>query len=423
MGGLRSIRRGIAAAIIALSVSMALTSCENALMTYLFKGILYQGWKVAQWSAAAPVVEGQTHVVDPDLSNGYPMNMAMGVNGKLHLIGHRVEAKELVYTSLEPGAPEFEQAFKPIIATPYNCDGTGITPGIDLMSDDVPIIAYGLGGATGTHSLYYQEYVSGTWQSAQMLETSGSEYAPSFAYFFSSDFKTHIWYLSSGSIYHRTADTGPSVEWLTEVGWMTAVRIAADDIAFVYTDTAKTTLYFRTWKGTSSTPIWTAPADIGIGEMSMTLDSNGAAHLCFGAYKPADQANTSFYSLHYLSNAGGAWRALESIDGNATAGPTAWLFPASIDVAPDRYGNDHVHLAYAVYTPPFNHSVWYTYYEETGWHSPQNLDTQHTNSFFTFPLIAVDPAGTVHVVYSWAVTEQARTMMYVRGTPGEPQNQ
>ena len=39
------------------------------------------------------------------------------------------------------------------------------------------------------------------------------------------------------------------------------------------------------------------------------------------------------------------------------------------------------------------------------------------------PQIAVDPAGTVHVVYTWWAGEGSTTLMYVRGTPGEPQNQ
>ena len=74
-------------------------------------------------------------------------------------------------------------------------------------------------------------------------------------------------------------------------------------------------------------------------------------------------------------------------------------------------------MVYTVWTPPLNLSIWYTYYDESGWHAPQSLDTVH-NAFF--PTIAVDPAGTVHVVYSWHSTELDRTLMYVRGTPGEP---
>jgi hypothetical protein len=88
--------------------------------------------------------------------------------------------------------------------------------------------------------------------------------------------------------------------------------------------------------------------------------------------------------------------------------------------AQDRYGNDRLHMVYTLWTPPLNFSIWYTYYDEDGWHAPQNLDSVHS-AFF--PLIAVDPAGTVHVVYSWYKTSNDRTTMYVRGTPGEPHNQ
>ena len=51
----------------------------------------------------------------------------------------------------------------------------------------------------------------------------------------------------------------------------------------------------------------------------------------------------------------------------------------------------------------------------------QSVDTTYTNSFWTFPLLAVDPAGEVHVVYSWTQGELDRTMVHVRGTPREMQ--
>ena len=60
MGRLSSTRRAIAAAVIAGAATLALAGCENGLMTYLFKGIFYQGWKVASWSTPAPVVAGRT---------------------------------------------------------------------------------------------------------------------------------------------------------------------------------------------------------------------------------------------------------------------------------------------------------------------------------------------------------------------------
>jgi hypothetical protein len=426
MGRLNDARRAIAVAAIAGAATLALAGCENALLAYLFKNILYQGWKVASWSAPAPVVAGETHEQGTAKRNGFPMNMAMGSNGKLHLVGWRVSAFQWISTSMEPGAASFDQAYKLVDTTP-NPDSLTLMPGIDLLSNDVPIIAYGVDGTGTDHYLYYTDYnpVSGTWSGAQEIEsnTIDHKYGPTFVYFLSSDFETHLWYLSEGTIYHRTTDTGPAAAWLTDVGWVAAVRLAADDVAFMYSDAARTHLLYRTWKGAGPTTIWVAPADIGIGEMVITTDSTGAAHVCFGTYQPDDLTNTARYTLRYLSNTTGTWVERDSIDGNATAGPTAWMFPPSIDVAPDRYGNEHLHMAFVSWTPSVDFSVCYTYHDESGWHEPRDLDTVHTNSFWTFPLIAVDPAGTVHVVYAWTQTELDRTMMYVRGTPGEPQNQ
>jgi hypothetical protein len=429
MGRLSSVRRAIAAAVIAGAATLTLASCENNLMTYFFKGILYQGWKVASWSTPAPVVAGETHEQGTLKRNGFPMNMAMGTNGKLHLVGWRVTAKEWIYTSMDPGAGSFTQTYTVVNATDNPSDLT-LEPGIDLISDDVPYITYGVGDGFGNRHLYFQEYnaVSG-WRPAEEVQSNSTsvEYAPSFVFFLASDYKPHLWYLADGTIYHTIRNssnnfTAPAA-WLLDVGWAAAVRIAPDDIAFVYTDSAQTHLYYRTWKGSESTTIWSAPTNVGIGKMTTTLDSNGAAYVCFGTYNPADSMNTAFYSLRCLTNSGGSWHERESINGNASAGPIAWIFPCAIDVARDRYGNEHLHMAYSTWNSPANWSVWYSYLEDGGWHAPQNLDTQHTNSFWTFPLIAVDPTGTVHVVYAWTQTELDRTMMYVRGTPAEPQNQ
>jgi hypothetical protein len=48
-------------------------------------------------------------------------------------------------------------------------------------------------------------------------------------------------------------------------------------------------------------------------------------------------------------------------------------------------------------------------------------DLKKNYSRWTYPLIAVDPEGIVHIVFAWAQTELDRTMMYVRGMPKEPQ--
>lgn len=411
-------RRVMAAAAIAGAAALALAGCDNALMTYLFKGILYQGWKIASWSTPAPVVETET------ASHGFPMNMAMGGNGKLHVVGWRVNEKEWIHTSMEPGADSFDQPFKLMNATD-NPDG--IMPGIDLVSSDLPIVVYDEKPPGGDKRLLYQQYdnVGEVWQSPQPIESApDAAFAPAVV-FLLSDLKPHIWYLSGGSICHTrrmtssTIDPDPPETWLSGVGNFAAARLSANDVAFAYTDATDTQLFYRSWTGSASTSIWTAPSDIEIGSISIAMGSAGAAYICLGAYNPTESQKTEYCSLHIFTNAGGDWHELQPIQGDVAAGPLP-TFPTAMDVAQDRYGNDHLHMAYTLYTPPYDFSIWYTYYEEAGWHAPRKIDAVNTN--VVFPFIAVDPSGIAHVTYSWWKTELVRIMMYVRGTPGEPQD-
>ena len=133
------------------------------------------------------------------------MNMAMGSNGKLHLVGWKVNDRRLGLYQHGAGG----RRVRPDVhgdSRRSNPDNLPSRPGIDLVTDDIPIIAYGVGAAGSNHYLYYQEYNpgSGVWGSAQTIQsnTSSVKYAPTFVCLFSSDFKPHIWYLSEGTIYH-----------------------------------------------------------------------------------------------------------------------------------------------------------------------------------------------------------------------------
>jgi hypothetical protein len=340
----------------------------------------------------------------------------------LHLVGWKGSDFDWVYTSMDPGADEFDQAFTVVNSTPQS-DEFFHSPGIDLFGDDVPLIAYGVGYSAPTHYLYYQEYNpgSGLWGSAQTITSNSSsiKYAPVFMYLFSSDFHTHIWYLAGETIYHTITSTPSPSPWLSGVGNFTAVRLGANDVAFLYTDLNNTQLSYRTWGGSSSTPIWTAPVGFEIGGITLAKDSHGSIYVCFGTCKTLESNDTSFYKLHCFKSTGGMWQELESINGTASEGPMP-QYPCSIAIATDRYGNEHLHMVYTALTLPSLFSVQYTYYEETDWHPPKNLDALHSS---INPQIAVDPTGTHHVVYTWWVVESETTMMYVRGTPGEPQNQ
>ncbi len=420
-------RKRIAVAVALALIALGVTGCENKLLSFLFDDLFYTGWKVASWSTPAPVVANYTHEQGEAYRNGYPLNMAMGSNGKIHLIGWRVSGPphEWLYTVRQPGAAVFDQSYTGI-ASITNPAPTGVMPGIDLISDDAPIISF----ASSSNVLYYQEYIPNAWRSAEALYTAAASITYPSVVFLSTDFRPHLFYVSGGKLYH-TARTGtgsispnPPAVYIDDVSAVAVRRQGSGEVHFLYTDSARQNLYHRRYTGASPSTVWSAgDSSLSIGEIGMTLDSDGALHACVGTYKTADNLNPAFYTLHYLSNESGAWEAKGSITGGSTSGPLPWVFPASIAVAKHRHGNDRVHLAYTVYVPPLTSSIWYAYYDDDGWQkSETSLDTVHTTSSLTFPVLAVDADGSVHVVYSWAASELDRTMMYVKGTPTESQN-
>ena len=193
---------------------------------------------------------------------------------------------------------------------------------------------------------------------------------------------------------------------------------------FVYTDAARQNLYYRTYPGSTASTIWSVPdSSLSIGEIGLSLDSQGAVHICFGTYKTTESTNIVYWALHYVRNTGGSWTEMNSITGDSTSAPLCISFPPSVCVAKDRNGIDRVHLAYCVYQPPFNGYVWYAYFDESGWQvADRSVDNVYSITGITMPLIAVDPQGAAHIVYSWTVSELNRTMIYIQGTPAEAQN-
>jgi hypothetical protein len=112
---------------------------------------------------------------------------------------------------------------------------------------------------------------------------------------------------------------------------------------------------------------------------------------------------------------------MDAILGNDQAGPDT-IMPHDAALSTDKYGNPRLHLVYSLLKAGLNFYIWYAYYDKGGWHvAEESIDTENTNSFWTSAMIVADEGGDVHIVYSWAVNELDRTLMYVRGSPAEPQ--
>lgn len=428
MAGIGRILRRAGCAALAASALM-LVSCENALLDYLFKGILYNGWKVATWSTPAPVVDGFTHAQGTAYRNGFPMNMAMGPSGKVHLIGYLTSAHDWVHTTMAPGADRFAQAYDPFDSIGNPGDDLGAQPAMDAPSDDWLYIAY----ADTSRNLYYQEYSTiGGWDPKELLHTEPvNDIGRAFVFqlIISATFQTHLYYVSNNTLYHtrRTGYTtiapDPPEVFISDVGSVRAIHRGTADLDFVWSDAAGQNLRHRTFADSTVSTIWTNPTPaLQVGEIALDNDADGNLHVVFGTYETADMLDVSAASLHYLTNRGGSWQEKHSITGTTAQGPMALFFPASLDVARDSNGNDHPHLGFTMWRPPFTFLIWYAYWDEGGWHlSDTSIDTVNVNSFWTFPVLLVDAKGIVHISYSWTQSELDRTMMYVRGTPAELQ--
>jgi hypothetical protein len=417
--------------IAAVLVLLSLSACENALQEYFFKYLFYDGWKIASWTLPNVLIDGETHeqTGPPDLSNGFPMGMAVGDNDKVHVIGLRVSEHEWVYTSKASGADRFDQLYTAIDSAIRPGGLITSMPHIDPISGDALMIAFSDEVGVDDH-LFFQEYgpVSG-WKTAEDLYNPGGPgITQTFVFFMTKDYKPHLFYVSSNVLYHtkRTSssmiDPDPPEEYIADIGAMDIDRMGANDLAFVYSDSSSKSLYCRTFNNPQAQKIWsTDDPDTAIVFIDVAVGPEGDIHVCFLTRNPNDPMNPGDTSIRYLCCKDGLWKEMGSITGTDQAGPNP-ITPFSITVSTDMYGNSRLHLAYTLFKQPVNFWIWYAYYDQGSWHvAEESLDTVYTNSFWTFPMIAADQNGNVHVVYSWAVNELDRTLMYIRGTPEEPQ--
>ena len=423
----------VLAAAAAMVAALSMSGCENSLQSYLFKYLFYDGWMIDSWTEPAFLVDGETHEAPepPDLSNGFPMGMAVGDNGRVHVIGHRVSEFQWVYTRKSPDADRFDQAFTVVAdairpgATFYNM------PHVNPVAGDSLMIAYSdevFDGIESDH-LIFQEYVDGSgWKAAEDLYgPGGPDITQAFVFFMTADYKPHLFYVSDGSLYHTVRKTGSTIdpyppdELASDVSGADMEELGSDDLAIVTVDAAGAKLSYTTFKGGQPEEIWSTPdAKTQIAHVDMAVDADGNVHVCFLTRDVDDPLDQELAAIRYLCNAGGAWKDMGSIRGTKESGPNP-IMPISLALSRDKYGAPRVHLVYTLYKP-VNFYLWYAYYDQGGWHvAEETLDETYTNSFWTYGTAVADGEGNLHIVYSWAAAETERTLMYIRGTPKEPQ--
>jgi hypothetical protein len=200
-------------------------------------------------------------------------------------------------------------------------------------------------------------------------------------------------------------------------------RINTNELAIAYADTTRKNLYFRTYNDSQVETVWTTnDPDTEIAVIDIAVDDTDTVHICFSTRdSSAPVLDPSGSAIRYVCNKSGSWAEMGAILGNAQAGPDT-IMPHSMAVSTDKYGNPRLHLVYSLLKDGLNFYIWYAYFDKGGWQvAEESIDTVNTNSFWTSAMIAADAKGDVHIVYSWAVNELDRTLMYVRGSPGETQ--
>lgn len=286
---------------------------------------------------------------------------------------------------------------------------------------------------SGDDHLFFQEYVPASgWYTEDDLyydTVSGEDITQTFVFFLASDFKPHLFFVSANSLYH-TVRTGsgsinpdPPEELVAGINTVDIERINTDELAIAYTDTAAKNLYFRTYHDTQAETVWTAgDPDTVIASIDIAVDATGAVHICFATKdSTAPVLDPSGSAIRYVCNQQGTWTEMDAILGNDQAGPDT-IMPHAITLSTGKFGNPRLHLVYSLLKDGLNFYIWYAYFDKGSWHAAkESIDTVNTNSFWTSAMIGADGGGNVHIVYSWAVNELDRTLMYVRGSPTEPQ--
>jgi hypothetical protein len=410
---------------ILLTVAVAaFTGCENALQTYVFSKLFGTGWRIESWEGPEKVLPSEDYTT---LSNGFPQQIGISSDGKIHVVLYGVSPGTWLYTVKEPGASSFQE--------PHGEVETGIytlaPPSMVLVLNDLPVIAYAdRNSLAGDYNLCYQEKQSGglsDWGSQRILYTHATRIEQVLMFFLTSDsLKPHFFYMADDKVYH-TQKTGtstivpdPPEEYINTAPKASVFQLGTDDVGFVYSTTTQS-LSFKRFRDNTPEVIWsTNDPDVEIASVSAIADSNGKIHVVVGTHNPADTMNPLYFTFRYLSNTGGSWSEKGTIDGSAASGPMV-SYGAALALTQDREEEEHLHMVYTVLEPPLTFFAWYAYFDEGSWQvAPQSLDESRDA---ILPSLRSDEAGCLHVLYSDYISENERELYYVKGVPEKPQEE
>jgi hypothetical protein len=404
---------------------LAFTGCENALQSYIFSKLFGVGWKIESWEGPEKVLPSETYLT---LSNGFPQQLGISSDGKIHVVLYGVDSWSWFYTIKEPGASAFQE--------PHGEAQTGIytfmaPPAMILVMNDYPVVAYADRNGVGPdYNLCYQEKDSGglsDWKSQQILYNHPTLIEGVYMFFLTSDsLKPRFFYLADDKVYQTRRETSttinpyPPQEFLSSALTAAVFQLGTDDVGFAYATTTQSLSYTR-FRDNNPEVIWsTTDPDVEIASVSALADSNGKIHVVVGTQNPSDDQNPLYYTFRYLANTGGSWSQKGSIRGSATSGPWVVYAPA-LALSRDMEGQEHLHMAYTVWEPLLTYYAWYAYFDQGSWQvASQSLDDTRNS---IFPSLVTDDAGCLHVLYSDFISGNERELYYIKGIPEKPQDE
>ena len=313
-------------------IMLSFSGCENALQTYVLDTLFGVGWKIASWQGPETVLPSEDY---DSLSNGFPQEIGISSNGRIHVVLYGVSPGTWYYTVREPGASAFPDIYGEVEPGIYY----SAPPAMVLLLNVLPVIAYADRNGIGSdYYLCYQEKQSGgpgEWGSRRDLYLHSSRIYDVSMFFLASDsLRPRFFYQADDKVYHTlktgttTITPNPPEEFLSTALQTSVFQLGTDDVGFVYSTTDQSLSYTR-FRDNSTVEIWSSSdPEVEIASVAAVSDESGKVHVVLGTRNPAETMNPLYFRLRYLTNAGGSWSEKGSVNGSASSGPMVAYTPA-----------------------------------------------------------------------------------------------